>query len=706
VGALRLQLLGRPQAWRDEQPLVFKTRKTFALLAYLAAEGGLHPRARLAPLFWPDRDPAEARNNLRTTLVFLRQALGSDADALLLATRLSIGVSPGAPLTLDIQALARAERLANATEAPAGLAEELAQAVALYTGPFLDDANLPGAREFEDWVQEQRAHWLWVAGMVLDRLATVYEDAGNMTAAVGALERWVTLEPGEEAAWWRLITAHLALGDDAAARRAWGAGQAALARLGMEPSAQTMALAARISALSPTHPPAVSGALPPNLVSVALHEAPLVGRTREMTWLRRAFAQTCTGQTRTVVVEGPAGSGKTRLAGELLAWAQAQGADAVVGRTFETADNLPYAPIVEALRPRLERENAPDDLLSDVWLAELARILPELHERYPDLPSPARAEPAGHGLLFEAIARLGLALAERAPVVLVLDDVQWTDAATRDLMSYAVRRWARVGARVLVLLTLTIEQSGGDRAIAHWLSRLERDAPTLRFGLQALTTTEVIRYVAALARTDEGDPTTAPAEEAVRFGCWLAHATGGQPFALVHTLRSLLDSGVVAWRLTPDGGWALDLAGTQPDPAGLAETCHDPTAVALSADCAMVAAGTSRGELRLWRLTDGAPLRCMRAHRGAIHSVAFSADNRLLASGGEDAMVKLWEAESGRLVATLRGEGGAIQSLALSADGRLLAGASRDGLVTLWETRSGQLVTTLRGGGWCAFPPA
>jgi hypothetical protein len=94
-------------------------------------------------------------------------------------------------------------------------------------------------------------------------------------------------------------------------------------------------------------------------------------------------------------VQGEVGIGKTRLASEFLAWAQAQGADMLVGWAFEAEGRLPYAPLVGALRSRLERENAPDDLLSDLWLAELARLLLELRERYPDLPLATDDETVG-----------------------------------------------------------------------------------------------------------------------------------------------------------------------------------------------------------------------------------------------------------------------------------------------------------------------
>ena len=99
--------------------------------------------------------------------------------------------------------------------------------------------------------------------------------------------------------------------------------------------------------------------------------------------------------------------GKTRLVEEFLGWAVLQGADVLRGRAFEAAGQLPYQPIVMALRARLKRENAPEDLLADVWLAELSRLLPELLERYPDLSealvSVGNDQPLAAARLFEAV---------------------------------------------------------------------------------------------------------------------------------------------------------------------------------------------------------------------------------------------------------------------------------------------------------------
>src|SRR5207248_6821993 len=152
-----------------------------------------------------------------------------------------------------------------------------------------------------------------------------------------------------------------------------------------------------------------------------------------------------------------AGIGKTRLAHEVVAWAAAQGALVLAGHAFEMGGRLPYQPLVEALRTRLEAENAPEDLLEDLWLAELARILPELRVRYSDLPPPTQDDLTARGQLFEAVARLVEALAQRAPLVLLVDDLQWADEASLELLRYLASSWIRHSSRVLLLATVRSE---------------------------------------------------------------------------------------------------------------------------------------------------------------------------------------------------------------------------------------------------------
>jgi predicted ATPase len=268
-----------------------------------------------------------------------------------------------------------------------------------------------------------------------------------------------------------------------------------------------------------------------------------------------------------VVVAGEAGIGKTRLATEFLSWAQVQGADVLTGRAFEAECGLPYAPLVMALRERLERENAPEDLVEDVWLAELARLLPELRERYPDLSRVAGDAGEARACLFEAVARLLRGLAGRQPVALVLDDAQWADGATRDLLRYLVQRVAR--ARLLVVLALRAEDAALRPELIVWLAGLARDGAARRLDLAPLGPTDTLRLVAGLAEAGSCDAGCAARETGVsRLGAWIHTQTGGRPFVILEILRALVAEGALGLRADDRARYALDVPANWHAPAG------------------------------------------------------------------------------------------------------------------------------------------
>ena len=338
-----------------------------------------------------------------------------------------------------------------------------------------------------------------------------------------------------------------------------------------KPSPRMRELAARLGEEVEQRASLGASLMPPAAAPVAaaglsVLDVPLVGRHEEFGALVSEYQAARTGQTRVVAILGEAGIGKTRLAEEFLGWARARGADVLKGAASEGTGGLPYGPLTEAIRPRMERERAPDDLLKDVWLSELSRLLPELKERYSDLPSPQSVEgETAKGALFEAIARLVEALASRALVVLFLDDLHWADAATPEVLDYASKRWVEQGAAVLVLIAARSEELEVSSTFERWLSSLGRRLPLRTLTLGTLAEEDVEGLLWRLARAGSSTKTDGTLEKVggsngteappglESFGKWLAAETEGQPFYLVETLKALLEEEKLLIRSRADG---------------------------------------------------------------------------------------------------------------------------------------------------------
>src|SRR5438067_3246705 len=387
------------------------------------------------------------------------------------------------------------------------LATQVQHALALVRGPFLDGFWLGKEAPFDEWVQQQQQQWQVRVQFLLDRLSSWQEEAFEWEPALATLTRWLALDPLSEEASRRLMRLHLAQGDATAAGRVYATLRTRLAQeLQVQPSADTLALAEHIRATQArpgSHPARrrTGESQPPGELV-----APLVGRAAAFRQLVDSFQRARGGQPQAVLLVGEAGIGKTRLATEFVAWARAHGAEVLSGQAFEMGGRLPYQPLVEALRPRLEAENAPEDLLDDVWLAELARLLPELRGRYPDLPAPTQDELTAKMRLFQAVARLFDALAKPAPLVLLVDDLQWADEASLELLRYLGRHWKGHGSRILLLGTLRREGLEPRSPLAAQLTDLGRDLLISQIALQTLSQPQTLQLLEAIIR-EEGENT-------------------------------------------------------------------------------------------------------------------------------------------------------------------------------------------------------
>ncbi len=574
MGLLSIKLLGPPEISFGGRGLRFGRRKALALLAYLAASGRKYPRKELAELLWPESEERRARTDLRSILTDIRKTVeengtgghGQRGGIRFLAIDGDLLGVEAQGIELDLGTLEAAVSLARGetSEASSGdrsaddagggrdLNSRLEEALRLYRGDFMEGFSLEAAPEFELWLEAERARWREVFGELCERASRLQVEAGRLQEAIGTTRVWTRHAPLEEAAHRRLVEVLSSAGDSEGAQLAYEHFRNALReRLGIEPSPQMKELNERVrKEIEGRASFGASLTFSVRRASLAALDVPFAGRREEFGALVSEYHAVLEGEAREVAILGEAGMGKTRLGEEFLGWASARGADVMKGEASEGA-RLPYGPLIEAIRPRIERERAPDDLLEDAWLSELSRLLPELRERYPDLPpAPSGEGETARAGLFEAITRTVGALASRAPVVLFLDNLHWADSATVEVLNYAERRWTEQGTPILVLTAARLEEPVGGSGLRRWLSPSARpSARSLTLGpLENEDVEDLLRRLTGAeprpAGTSKNPEVSNEARSGLRsFGEWLASESGGQPFYLTETLKALLENG-------------------------------------------------------------------------------------------------------------------------------------------------------------------
>ncbi|MCB9433928.1 MAG: hypothetical protein H6668_18315 [Ardenticatenaceae bacterium] len=245
MAQLKLFLLGGARLKLDGEPLVgLASRKAEALLIYLACQPQPQPRDLLATLLWDDRPQQRALGNLSVLLSSLRKPLGS----LLLSSRQTVGLDE-AGVWADALVLARAVGAVAHKPLTGETAVSLQTTLALYHGDFLTGFSIRDASQFEEWqlLEQERLHRLAVTGW--EQLTTYYLENQQWAAGIAAAQQLLRLDPLRERAQRQLMQLLAGDGQRHAALAQFDQCRQLLAdELGVEPEAETVALAARIRA--------------------------------------------------------------------------------------------------------------------------------------------------------------------------------------------------------------------------------------------------------------------------------------------------------------------------------------------------------------------------------------------------------------------------------------------------------------------------
>jgi DNA-binding SARP family transcriptional activator len=517
---LRIELLGgfrlvdegrpvaRPPGARQQQLITF---------LILHARNAAVLRQRVAGSLWPESTDVQALTNLRRELHHLREAWPR-LDALVDAAPRTLGWRDDPGTLVDVAAFDAA-----ADHGLAGSRDALRDAAALYQGDVLPDYA-------GEWIEADRERLRQRAKQVLTRLVDLLEQDRAFADAIEYAQQLLRLDSLDEQAWCALMRCHSRRGERATALHLYQQCAATLKKeLGIQPSAATRITYREILDIDAAAPAVV----PPPRTAVY----PLVGRQSEWRALLAAWKVASAGTTLLCVISGEAGIGKTRLAEELVDWCRVNGITALTARCYAGEGRLAYAPIAawlkhEECRPALMQLDAS-------WMTDVTRLRPELLAVRPDVPAPDRQIESWQRLrFFEALTE---AFRVAAPLVLIIDDLQWADGDTIEWLQYFLRSTS--GTPCLVVGTVRAEEKQDNPPLERLLAHLERDDLISTIALGPLDRTATAQLAGEVAEH--------PLDESALARAF--HETEGHPLFIVERGRMELarEPGHAAERTLP-----------------------------------------------------------------------------------------------------------------------------------------------------------
>ena len=515
---LSISLLGGLCIRYNEAPVTdVDSPRLQSLLAYLMLKRNApQSRAYLAFLFWPDTNEAQARTNLRNLLYSLRHAL-PNADSYLEVSAQTLQWRPDSLFTLDVadfdSTLDIAEQATKKGDST-GVRLALERAASIYIGDLLPSC-------YDDWIIPLREQLRQEYLNAMERLVQFLEEQRDYQVAIRYAQELLRYDPLHEATYRNLIRLHALNDDRAGALRFYHSCNTILRReLGVEPSAATREVYQQLLGAELKPYPKVSS-------TIGILQ--LVGREKEWLQLLQSWHKVISDEhPHIVLLRGEAGIGKTRLAEELVQWAARQGITCANTRCYAAEGDLAFAPVVAWLRAQ------PLIPMDGIWLAELARLLPEVLIQRPDLPRPvALTETWQRQHFFEALARA--ILGNNQPLLLTIDDLQWCDRDTMEWLHFLLR--FNHQTKMLVLGTYRPEEIEENHPLVSFLQTLHLDGQV----------TEVDLHPLDEAATQTLGTLVANLELSKETAQRLYQETEGNPLFVVETIRAGLL--VPGWKL-------------------------------------------------------------------------------------------------------------------------------------------------------------
>ncbi|HEY5881348.1 MAG TPA: BTAD domain-containing putative transcriptional regulator, partial [Nakamurella sp.] len=527
---IELRVLGELDAVREGVVIDLGGRRQRAVLAALIiARGDVVSAERLAECVWGDGAAARSGGPLHSYVSHLRRRMQPDAGARG-RTDMIVRVGPGYTLSIGPDAVDawRFEReLEAATDLPpSSRVKQLREALASWRGPaYTEYAD-------ESWVGPEVARLTELRAVARDRLMDTRLSLGESALLVPELEAQIGDDPLREERWRLLILALYRAGRQgdalAALRRAR---HVLIEELGIEPGPALRSLERDVLAQSPAldgparlRPGASQSAPIPPLPTPDLasdghpRTAPdLVDRDREIAALTRAVDDVRGGSGGLLVIEGSAGIGKTRLLVEAGRLATAAGVRTLSARSSELERAFGFGTVRQLFEPLLL-----DPTHADTLLAGGAQGARPVFETVADDPA------EGSYAVLHGLYRLTVNLTADRPLLLSVDDVQWSDGASLRFLAYLVKRLE--GLPVLVVTTV---RTGEPRSADGLLTELLLEPSATVLHPQALS----VEAAAAVVRTRLDG-----ADEAFVAICH--RTTSGNPLLLRQLVRALESEGV------------------------------------------------------------------------------------------------------------------------------------------------------------------